>query len=615
MKSIHKLIIAVSLTAGVSVTSCQKLDIAPKNIFTSDVIFDSQAGIQSFLATLYQDLPIEDFKYLPSSADGSGSGGGYGFLHGGNDWTEFYNEAGAIGEEVGPWSGFDIGGGFGFWPYGDIRNVNIMITELPKHTASLTQDGVNQLLGEAHFLRAYYYFGMAKRYGGVPIITTVQDPGAPLATLQVHRDKEQDVWDFIGKELDLGYQMMPATSDAGRANKYVAAALKSRAMLYAACVAKYGSVNFVDGEARSQGYVGIPASAAAGYFQQAYDAAKLLDGVYSLYNANADKQQNYVDLFLKPNSPENIFIKQYSKANNTAHSWDATMSPRYMTADALSRSYPTLDLVSLWGDLPVTNSDGTPKRFDNRAQLMQGLEPRLLATIYFPGATLRGLTFDMQRGIYPSFSGTAAAEVAKQPNSRSYVLAGDVKSLYQGLQIIGFTGPWTGGDELTRTGFYVRKYVDYNKPQATVDLNRSEQPWIDFRYAEILLNRAEAAVELGNAGDALTCINQIRDRAGASLYGSIDLDKVRKERRMELAFENQYYWDLKRWRTADVVLDRAHFKGLMPYYVLNESKYIFLAEPDLYNMEYTFQKQFYYEGIPAGEIGKNPNLLPNNPNY
>jgi len=183
------------------------------------------------------------------------------------------------------------------------------------------------------------------------------------------------------------------------------------------------------------------------------------------------------------------------------------------------------------------------------------------------------------------------------------------------MQIIGFTGPWTGGDELTRTGFYVRKYVDYNKPQATVDLNRSEQPWIDFRYGEILLNRAEAAIELGNTSDALSCINQIRDRAGAPLYGSIDLDKVRKERRMELAFENQYYWDLKRWRTADGVLDRAHFKGLMPYYVFNENKFIFLAEPELYNREYTFQKQFYYEGIPQGEIGKNPNLLPNNPNY
>jgi len=613
MKSIHKLIIAVALTAGVSVTSCQKLNIAPNNIFTSDVIFNSQAGIQSFLATIYQDLPIEDFKYVPSTSDGAESPAG--FEHGGNDWQEFYNEAGCTGEEVGPWSGMDIGGGFGFWPYGDIRNVNIMIAELPNHVAELTQAGVNQLLGEAHFLRAYYYFGMAKRYGGVPIITTVQDPGAPLATLQVHRDKEQAVWDFIGSELDLAYQMMPATSDAGRANKYVAAALKSRAMLYAACVAKYGSVNFVDGEARSSGAVGIPASAATAYFQASYDAAKLLDGVYSLYNVNPDKQQNYVDLFLDAKSPENIFIKQYSIANNTAHSWDDTMSPRYFTANALSRSYPTLDLVERWGALNVTNPDGTPKRFDNRAELQQGLEPRLLATIYFPGATLRGLTFDMQRGIYPSFSGTAAAEVAKAPNSRSYILAGATTTLYQGVQVIGFCGPYTGGDDLTRTGFYVRKYINYNEAQASVNLNTSVQPWIDFRYAEILLNRAEAAMELGNTADALTCINLIRDRAGATLYSDITLDEVRNERCMELAFENQYYWDLKRWRTADVVLDKAHFKGLMPYYVFNENKFIFLAEPELFNREYTFPKQNYYEPIPGGEIAKNPNLLPNNPGY
>jgi hypothetical protein len=604
MKKINKLIITIAVGVGVSVTSCQKLDIPPTNIFTPNVIYDSEAGVKSFLATIYQNLPIEDFKYRPDQ----------GFKTGSNDWENFYNSASATGEEVGPFGGMDIGGGFGYWPYGDIRNVNILIDELPKHTAALTQTTVNSLLGEAHFLRAYYYFGLAKRYGGVPIIKAPQDPGAPLSELQVHRDKEEATWDFIGAELDLGYQMMPETNDAGRANKYVAAALKSRVMLYAACIAKYGSTNFVDGPARAQGLVGIPSAKATTYFQAAYDAAKLLEGHYSLYNANSDKVQNYVDAFLKP-SPENIFIKQYSIANHTAHSWDDTMSPRYFTANALSRSYPTLDLVQLWGNLNVTNDDGTPKRFNSRVELMQGLEPRLVATIYFPGATLRGLMFDMQRGIYPSFSGTAAAEVAKQPNSRSYILSGDTKTLYNGKQIIGFTGPWTGGDELTRTGFYVRKYVDYNKPQASVDLNRSEQPWIDLRYGEILLNRAEAAVELGNNGDALTSINQLRTRAGATLYGSIDLDKVRKERRMELAFENQYYWDLKRWRIADVVLDRAHFKGLMPYYVFNENKYIFLAEPELFNREYTFQKQFYYEPIPGGEIGKNPNLLPNNPNY
>jgi hypothetical protein len=606
MKIIHKIIIAVAICAGASITSCQKLDIPPTNIVGADVIFGSEAGVNSFLATIYRGLPIEDFKYRP---DG-------GFRNGGNDWENFYNSASVTGEEVGPFGGFDIGGGFGYWPYGDIRSVNILLKEIPNHASELTQTRVDQILGEGHFLRAYYYFGLAKRYGGVPIITEPQDPGAPLEELQVHRDKEEDVWNFIGAELDLAYQTMAETSVAGRANKYAAAALKSRAMLYAGTIAKYGSVNFVDGAARAGGFVGIDAGKANGFFTIAFDAAKLLEGKYSLYTKNPDKLQNFIDLFLKTgDSPEAIFVKQYSIATNTAHSWDATMSPRYMTANALSRSYPTLDLVQLWGDLPITNGDGTPKRFNDRAELMAGLEPRLLASVYFPGTTLRGLTFDMQRGIYPSFSGTAAAEVAKPTNSRSYILSGDTKTLYNGKQVIGFTGLWTGGDELTRTGFYVRKYVDYAKAQASVDLNRSEQPWMDLRYGEVLLNRAEAAMELGNTSDALASVNQIRVRGGATPYGSIDLEKVRKERRMELAFENQYYWDLKRWRIADVVLNNARFKGLMPYYIFNENKYIFLAEPELYQRNYNFDKRFYYEPIPGGELGKNPNLYPNNPNY
>ncbi len=605
MKKINKLILMVMITATAVISSCQKLDMPPTNIFTPDIIFGSEAGVKSFLATIYRALPIEDFKYRPDQ----------GFKVGANDWENFYNSASVTGEQVGPFGGMDIGGGFGYWPYKDIRNVNTLIEELPKYANKLGEAKVKSLLGEAHFLRAYFYFGLAKRYGGVPILTEVQDPGAPLESLQVHRDKEEATWDFIGAELDLGYQMMDETNETGRANKYVAAALKSRAMLYAGSIAKYGSVNFVDGLARAQGIVGIPADKANQYFTKAFDAAKLLDGHYSLYDKNSDKVQNYIDLFLKGDSPENIFIKQYSIVSGSAHSWDATMSPRYMTANALSRSYPTLDFVQRWGALSVTNTDGTPKRFNNRAELMEGLEPRLLATVYFPGATLRGLTFDMQRGIYPSFSGTAAAEVAKQPNTRSYILAGDTKTLYQGKMVIGFTGPWTGGDELTRTGFYVRKYVDAAKPIATVDLNRSEQPWIDLRYAEVLLNKAEAAMELGNASDALTAINLIRVRAGATVYNNIDIDKIRNERGMELAFENHYYWDLKRWRNADLVLNNTRFKGLMPYYVFSENKYIFLAEPELMQRNYNFDKRFYYEPIPGGELGKNPNLYPNNPNY
>jgi hypothetical protein len=266
MKSIHKLIIAVSISIGASITSCQRLDIPPTNIVGDEVIFGSEAGVTSYVANLYRRLPIEDFKYRPD-----GSGDQYdnrGFKNGGNDWENFYNSASAIGEEVGPFGGFDIGGGFGYWPYPDVRAVNVMIQQIPNYVGQLTQPTVDRLVAEGHFIRAYYYYGMAKRYGGVPIITVPQDPGAPLSELQVHRNTEKDVWDFINTELDLAIAGLGETSPKGRANKYVAAALKSRAMLFAACVAKYGSVNFVDGPARAQGFVGIAASEAQWLFPE-----------------------------------------------------------------------------------------------------------------------------------------------------------------------------------------------------------------------------------------------------------------------------------------------------------------------------------------------------------
>ncbi|MDN5286395.1 MAG: RagB/SusD domain protein [Mucilaginibacter sp.] len=596
----------ITIAAGLIFASCHKLAVAPLNVLGDDAVFSSASGITSYFANIYKTLPIEDFKYEQNN----------GFNQ---DWQNFYHPGALCGEMVGPYgSTYDGTGGFGYWPYNNIRTVNVLIDALPKYAASFTDAQKNQWLGEAYFCRAYFYFALVKRYGGIPIVKTVQDYPADIGTLQVHRDKEVDVWKFIGDDLDKAYQMMPETSVRGRANRYVAAALKSRAMVYAGTVAKYGSTNFVAGDAQTAGYVGIAAAEAPGFFKQAIDAAKLLEGHYSLYQKNADKVQNYINIFLDQDSPENILVKDYSLPSNTAHSWDATMSPRYMTADGLSRAYPTMELVERFANLTITNTDGTPKRFTSTGDIMAGLEPRLLATVYFPGATLRGLTFDVQRGIYEHFTGTAADELSGNPPNQSFRhLAGSTDALFSGKRIIGFTGISTDGDDKTRTGFYVRKYIDPNKPIAECGLYKSTTSWIDMRYAEVLLNRAEADVETGDNADALTIINQIRTRAGATLAspGDITVDYVRNERCMELAFEKHYWWDIRRWRIADRILDNTRFHALVPYLVLNEGKFIFLREVENFQRSYTFEKKFYYEGLPGGELGKNPNLYPNNPNY
>ena len=618
MQHINRFLLFIIVGVLAAITSCQKLTIKPADLLNDDQVFKNEAGINAYLAQVYRKLPIEDFTYRPGGRDGAS---GFNLHH---EWEHFWHAGAVTGEMVGPFGGMDIGGGFGYWPYDDIRAVNYFIETLPKYAANYTGDKVGELIGEAHFLRAYYYFALAKRYGGVPIVKTVQNyPQQSIEDLQVHRDKEEDLWNFIGEDLDSAVSAMPATSVSGRANKYAAAALKSRAMLYAGSIAKYGSLNYVDGDARAQGFAGIPADKATGFYQKAIDAAKILEGHYTLYRKQADKLTNYTDLFLDPDNSEKIMTRDfYSGDPERMHSWDATMSPNsnmnYMSAGGLSRAYPTLDFVERFGSLDVTNGDGTPKRYDQLADVMQGLEPRLLATVYFPGAILRGKPFDTQRGIYPSFSGTAADEVAKPSGNRTYKLSGDHTTLYNGRLIIGNAGMSTSGDDNTRTGFYVRKYINYKQTDISkINLFASSTPWIEFRYAEVLLNRAEADIETNQLGDALICLNDIRDRAGAVALttGGLTIDVVRNERCKELAFENHYWWDLKRWRIADVVLNNARFKGLMPYYVDGESKFIFLKEPETFGRNYNFEKKFYYEPIPGGELGKNPNLYPNNPNY
>ena len=149
----------------------------------------------------------------------------------------------------------------------------------------------------------------------------------------------------------------------------------------------------------------------------------------------------------------------------------------------------------------------------------------------------------------------------------------------------------------------------------------STQPWIEIRYAEVLLNRAEAAVELGtNLNDAFNCINQIRERAGADLLasqGDLNIDVVRKERRKELAFEGKTYWDLRRWRIIHLEQNNTKWRTLSQFYSYVDDKYFLdpkYQETRAYNYIYTFNQNGYYQQIPTNEITRNPNCK-QNPGY
>ncbi|MDR0793126.1 MAG: RagB/SusD family nutrient uptake outer membrane protein, partial [Chitinophagaceae bacterium] len=398
MKEIKYLLFIALMMFAIS--SCHKLTLEPKGILDDAALLGNEAGVQMYLADAYMHLPIEDFTYYVDQ----------GYTYGNNHWDAAKHWLMSIDGEAVGWPGnVDNAGGFGYWPYDKIREINYMLENLPNYKSNYAEDVYNSLLGEAHFLRAFYYFGMVKRYGGVPIIDSVLSPTADSASLAVSRSTELDCYKFIQSDLQFAMDNMAATSDLGRANKFVAAALMTRAMLYAGTIAKYGSyTTSTPGQPAAQkGYVGIPASEAQNFFTASYNAAAFFDaqntGQYELVGENAaDKEQSFVDMFLNDNSKESILIKQYSTASNLYnHSYDGSVSPSGDFSNwPGSEVYPALESVELFQTLPIENANGTPVRFDNRNQLWQGLEPRLLATVYFSGMTLRGSTFDLRRGFY-----------------------------------------------------------------------------------------------------------------------------------------------------------------------------------------------------------------------
>lgn len=629
MRIMKKKLIIFTVIFGLIVSSCQDLELEPKGILGEPELFGTEFGVKKYFTGLYHKLPIEDFIYYVTTGYQPGNR---------NQWQAYKN---GIEQMSGQTFGWNVGmrdQGFGYWPYDNIRDVNVFINNFPNYKDKYDDATFNSLMGEARFIRAFLYQGMAKRYGGVPIITTVQDPinGTP-EELNVTRNTEYDTWKFIYDDLKFAIDNMVLKSEPGRANKYVAAALMSRSMLYAGRVAKYTQYLGLSGEAAlQQGSAGIDPSKANEFFQFAYDAGKLVEqGPYSLYTKNyPDKASNFANLFLDPSSPETIFLKDYD-GQTYGHCYDALMLPNPDFSSFVgAEAGPTLNMMQMYDFPAITDEQGKPVRFDNRSDIKNEMEPRLRGTCYFDGDVLRGKTFSIQRGIYVNFDGPASdaqfGSNAASVNATSNRILGNLGQQYQGVSITGNHGMFSGrgAENNAFTGAFIRKYIDPTITAAQATVNKSSQSWIVFRLGEIYLNSAEAAYELGKKVEALDYIEKIRERAGckvirpvldesvSSTYGypiEKSLQFIRDERARELYVESSYWWDIRLWRIADQVLNLYYPHVLTCYYVFSEDKYIYLDEINRDNRSITAQKRAAYEPIPQAEINKNTNLLPQNP--
>jgi len=651
---LRKIIMTISLTIALS--ACTDLDIAPINVLGEDDIFGSNEGVMSNVARIYSRLPIEDFKYYYAATPPTS-----GFNYSG---TLFKQMACLTGEAVGRDTQGADNEAFPYWDeaYAEIRDINTLLEKLPVYASKLGELETKTYLAEAHFCRAYTYFALAKRYGGVPLVTATIDYPASvdIAGTRLFRASEEAIWDFIGSELDLAIADLPELSPArGRVNKYVAAAFKSRAMLYAGSIAKYNTVSDAqDQNGTSVRIVGIPAERTNDYFKAAYDAAKIVveSGKYTLYKGlwaagnPVAQTNNFRRLFLTETS-ENIFVKYYDQTNAT-HNYDESVQPNQTkTGGNDSEVNPTMDFVEMFdgiakdaqGHFKNIDETGHYYLFNSPLDPFAGAEPRLRATVIFPMDSYRGQIIDIRRGIWTGGATGGIPQLASEgnvgnvadvpdPNLRLAPALGSnpVVNLKPGdprgatMKAAGVNGPVSNWDFGNIGGIYLAKYL--NETGVTTGSN-STQSWIEIRFAEVLLNQAEAAYELfqaGVSGDsyltvAYTNINSIRERAGATLLaaeGNLDdIDIVRTERRKELAFENKTYWDLKRWRILYEEQNNRRWRILNSFYSTDAQKYFLsvkFQEPRAgFQYLFTFDTRYYYQPIPAGEINKNPNCKQN----
>lgn len=641
-----------SLCALMGLSGCNAfLELEPLDKVSPEQLLETEGGVKALLANIYTMIPMEDFNYRPNA----------GFNQRGYDGVnETTNLAFLTDEATRSDGGVGIGyEGFNYWPYGDIRQVNIFMqnVEKAKEAGTISVADADRMTGEAHFVRAYMYYGLVKRYGGVPLIDKVQDDdyanGGPGA-VAVPRSTELDTWKFVLNECTLAAATLPdatSGSDLYRVTKWAAYALKSRVALHAASVAKYWNLAPLAGEAVTQKLVGGMTSADAdAFYKECIEASKFLieNSGKSLYKPAPatvkEAASNFQALFLNDQNEEIIFSKAYLNGTtntNQGHSYAQFNILPQVNPGALKygRFNPMLEIVDLFEDYTddgtgksakiVTRTDGNEDAYIpnfhnmNNASVVNTLmsvpfvkyndlyEPfankdaRLLASVVVPGSSYAGTEIIIQGGfIKDNNSYVAYSNESTQKNGTTYyALGAEGETMFSGFNNVnsGEDANWTA------TGFGVRKYMPEGESMSPDRLS-STTSYIDMRLAEVYLNYAEAVVENGSGlGDkelAENYLNALRRRAGHTDRISLTLENVLKERRVEMAFEGKRFWDMNRRREFHTEFSNNRIrKALVPMLDLRgaEPKYVF-ARVNYFGDETrggrTFQNINYYRGIP-----------------
>ena len=409
----------------------------------------------------------------------------------------------------------------------------------------MSDDDKARLEGEIRFMRAYLYFELVKRYKDV----IIYDEDLSAIVKDKGLNTEQEAWDFIQNDLVFAAEHLPAQAQAGgRIDKGMAYAFITRAMLYAK---RYEAVKIAAAAVKELGYQ--------------------LEATY----------KDAITKTLAQGNRESILQYTFDYNNGITHSFNFYYTPGgdYTLIDSKGGAYgvPTQEMVESYeyatvGGFPDWSewhkADGTTK-----TPPYQLLEPRFHATILFNGAYWKG------REIEPFVNGTdgwAVWKTDKEPKGK------------------------------TVTGYYLRKLVD-----ETYDVNTSasSQPFVFLRYAEVLLNKAEACAKTGDEPAAKEALNQIRSRVGLPTIeksGNELWKAIMQERKVELAYEGLRYWDLRRWEIATenypVGLANYQQHGLKIEKAGDAFKYTYVSVDE---KDRTFASKLYRFPMPESELNSN----------
>ena len=510
-----------------------------------------------------------------------------------------------------------------------IRQANVAISRLP--TATFTNQPLkDRLLGEAKFLRAYYYSQLMRNYGGIPLI---DKPFGLNEEYAVPRNTFEETIKFITKDLDDAITLLDGKGETkGRASKIAALALKSRVLLYAASdlhdAAKVTTVS----AGLASPLLAYPAGGQAARYAAAKAAAKAVLDAGTGYKLNLtapasakDGQANYTAIAMgggsgaaDPSAAVELLLQRSATAlytqednwplgglhyginngPNGYHNWAGNTPIQQMVDD-----YEMMDGSKFDWSKP----EHATEPYVNR-------DPRFYASVLYDGANWKPRPSDVI-GLDP----VSQVQTGYYDDGKGNLING-IDTRESAIE------NWNG----SRSHYYTRKFIDPNPALPDNQSNAQVVPWPFLRYTEAVLNYVEACIKTGDEAEAKAWLNKIRFRAGmpAVTDSGTDLwNRYVNERRVELAYEEHRFFDVRRWLIAPQTVGRgiktinivAKLKpgktALSPYrYDKSTYDYTYKVVDNTENETRKWNDKMYYRPFGRDEISRNAKLS-QNPGY